>query len=268
MTAISASLVKELRDATGAGMMDCKRALEETGGDVEAARTLLREKGMARAGKRAGRATTEGVVGYLLEGGRATLVAVGCETEPVSKNDEFLAFAEKVLRTVDASGPEAAGSLEAERVALVAKIGENVAVVGVERYEAGEGELLAAYVHPPANKIGVLVKVAGGTPELARQLAMHIAFAAPEWATRDDAPADVVAAEREIYLNSDEVLSKPEAAREKIVDGMLAKRFFAAQPGGVLADQPWIHDPSLSVGKAFAEAGARVVAFRRLSVAG
>ena len=93
-------------------------------------------------------------------------------------------------------------------------------------------------------------------------------FAAPEWATRDDVPAEVVAAEREIYLNSDEVLSKPEAAREKIVDGMLAKRFFAAQPGGVLADQPWIHDPSLSVGKALAEAGARVVAFRRLSVAG
>ncbi len=268
MTAISASLVKELRDATGAGMMDCKRALEETSGDVDAARTLLREKGMAQASKRAGRATTEGLVGSLLEGGRATLVAVGCETEPVSKNDEFLAFAEQVLRTVAAAGPEAADSLDAERVALVAKIGENVAVVGAERYEAGEGELLAAYVHPPANKIGVLAKIAGGTPELARQLAMHIAFAAPEWATRDDAPADVVAAEREIYAHSDEVLSKPEAAREKIVDGMLAKRFFAAQPGGVLADQPWIHDPSLSVGKAFAEAGARVVAFRRLSVAG
>jgi elongation factor Ts len=268
VTEISASLVKELRDATGAGMMDCKRALEETRGDVEAARTLLREKGMAQAGKRAGRATTEGLVGYLLEDGRATLVAVGCETEPVSKNAEFLAFAEKVLRAVAASGPDAAASLEDERVALMAKIGENVAVVGAERYQAGEGELLAGYVHPPANKIGVLVQVAGGTPELARQLAMHIAFAAPEWATRDDAPAEVVAAEREIYANSDEVLSKPEAAREKIVDGMLAKRFFAAQPGGVLADQPWIHDPSLPVAKAFAAAGARVVAFRRLSVAG
>ncbi len=268
MTTISASLVKELRDATGAGMMDCKRALEETQGDVGAARTLLREKGMAQAGKRAGRATTEGLVGYLLEGGRATLVAVGCETEPVSKNDEFLAFAEKVLRTVDASGAEAVASLEGERVELVAKIGENVAVVGAERYEAGEGEVLSAYVHPPANKIGVVVKIAGGTSELGRQLAMHISFAAPEWATRDDVPAEAVAAEREIYANSDEVLSKPEAAREKIVDGMLAKRFFSAQPGGVLADQPWIHDPSLSVGKAFAEAAARVVAFSRLSVAG
>ena len=268
MTTISASLVKELRDATGAGMMDCKRALEETQGDVEAARTLLREKGMAQAGKRAGRATTEGLVGSLVEGRHATLAAVGCETEPVSKNDEFLRFAEKVLRTVAASGAEAVASLEGDRVELVAKIGENVAVVGAERYEADGDEVLATYVPPPANKIGVLVKIAGGTPELARQLAMHIAFAAPEWATRDDVPPETVAAEREIYANSDEVLSKPEPAREKIVDGMLAKRFFAAQPGGVLADQPWIHDPALSVGKALAEAGARVVAFRRLSVAG
>ena len=223
---------------------------------------------MAQAGKRAGRATTEGLVGSLLEGGCATLVAVGCETEPVSKNDEFLAFAEKVLRTVAASGPDAVAGLEGERVELVAKIGENVVVAGAERYDAGAGELLSLYVHPPANKIGVVVKIAGGTPELARQLAMHIAFAAPTWATRDDVPAETVTAEREVYANSDEVLSKPEPAREKIVDGMLAKRFFAAQPGGVLADQPWIHDPSLSVGKALTEPGARVLAFRRLSVAG
>lgn len=268
MTTISASLVKELRDATGAGMMDCKRALEETGGDLDAARTLLREKGMAQAGKRADRATTEGLVGARLDGSRGTLVAVGCETEPVSKNDEFRAFAEKALATVEADGPAAVEALEGERVELVAKINENIAVVGAERYEASDGETLAAYVHPPAHKIGVLVKVAGGTPELARQLAMHISFAAPEWASREDVPAGVVASEREIYLNSDEVQSKPEAAREKIVDGMLAKRFFAAQPGGVLADQPWIHDPSQSVGQAISEAGARVLAFRRLSVAG
>jgi elongation factor Ts len=268
VTAISASLVKELRDATGAGMMDCKRALEETGGDVEAARTLLREKGMAQAGKRAGRATTEGLVGFRGDRAHGTLVAVGCETEPVSKNEEFRAFAEAVLAAVDAGGPGAVEALEGARVALVAKLGENVAVVGAERYDAVAGETVTAYVHPPANKIGVLVKVAGGTPELTRQLAMHISFAAPEWSRREDVPADLLAGEREIYLHSDEVLSKPEAAREKIVDGMLAKRFFAAQPGGVLADQPWIHEPAKTVGQAFTEAGASVVAFRRLSVAG
>jgi elongation factor Ts len=266
-TTISASLVKELRDATGAGMMDCKRALEETGGDLEAARTLLRERGMAQAAKRAGRATTEGMVGYRIEGKLGTMVAVGCETEPVSKNDEFAGWAKSVLEAVHAGGPEAAESLEEERVALSAKLGENIVVVGAERYEAREGEVLNAYTHPPANKIGVLVKLEGGNEELARQVAMHVSFAAPEWTTREDVPAEVVEAEKQVYLNSDELEGKPEQAKEKIVDGMLAKRFYAAQPGGALTEQPWIHDSSKTVGQALSEAGARVVAFRRLSVA-
>lgn len=267
MSTITASLVKELRDSTGAGMMDCKRALEETGGDVAAARTLLREKGMASAGKRAGRETTEGLVGYLAEAGVSTMVAVGCETEPVSKNDAFRAFAEKMLRTVAAGGIDAASTLEDERVELVAKLGENIAVRGAERYEAGDGDVVGAYVHPPANKIGVIVKLRGGSPELARQLAMHVSFGAPEWATKDEVPADAVAAEREIYLNSDELAGKPEQAKEKIVEGMLQKRFFAAQPGGVLTEQPWIHDAAKTVGQALAEGGATLVAFKRLSVA-
>ena len=264
---ISASLVKELRDSTGAGMMDCKRALEETGGDVAAARTLLREKGMASAGKRAGRETTEGLVGTTADGSTTTIVAVGCETEPVSKNDGFRAYAAKVLQTVAADGTDAVAALEGERVELIAKLGENIAVRGAERYEAGEGELVGTYVHPPANKIGVIVKLQGGTPELARQLAMHVSFGAPEWATKDDVPADAVAAEREIYLNSDELAGKPEQAMEKIVEGMLQKRFFAAQPGGVLTEQPWIHDAAKSVGQALAEGGATLLAFKRLSVA-
>lgn len=264
---ITASLVKELREQTGAGMMDCKRALEETGGDLEAARTLLREKGMAQAAKRAGRATTEGLVGYRLEGGTGSMVAVGCETEPVSKNDEFQAFAKKVLDAVHADGPDAVEGLEQDRVDLTAKLGENIVVVGAERYESGDGEVVNAYTHPPANKIGVLVKLEGGSEELARQLAMHISFAAPEWLAREDVPAELVEAEKQVYLNSDELQGKPEQAKEKIVEGMLAKRFFAAQPGGALTEQPWIHEASQTVGQALADAGARVVAFRRLSVA-
>src|SRR5918997_3421335 len=123
MSAISAALVKELRDQTGAGMMDCKRALVETNGDLEAARTLLRERGVARAEKRAGRAATEGKVGYRVaaDGSRGTMVAVGCETEPVSNNEEFLAYAERVLEAVEAEGPGAEEHLDAERVELVAK---------------------------------------------------------------------------------------------------------------------------------------------------
>jgi elongation factor Ts len=267
-TTISASLVKELRDATGAGMMDCKRALEETGGDLDAARTLLRERGMASAGKRAGRETTEGLVGYIVDGRMGSILGVGCETEPVSKNDEFQEFAIRALRAVHADGPGVLESFEDARMELIAKLGENIVLVGAERFEAPEGNVLGGYAHPPANKIGVLVELAGGTEELARQLAMHISFAAPEWTTRDDVPADVLAAERSIFENSDEVQSKPEAAREKIVDGMLNKRFFAATPGGALVEQAWIHEPSKTVGQAMQDAGASVVRFARVSVAG
>jgi elongation factor Ts len=266
-TTISAAQVKELRDATGAPMMDAKRALEETGGDLDAARTLLREKGMAGAAKRAGRETTEGLVGYRIEGNRGTMVAVGCETDFVSGNEEFQAFAKSVLDAVHADGPDAVVSLEDARAELAGKLGENIVLVGAERYDAGEGELVNAYTHPPANKIGVLVELDGGTGELARQLAMHISFADPRWTTREEVPAEEIEAEKQVYLNSGELAGKPDQAKEKIVEGMLGKRFFAAQPGGVLLDQPWIHDSAKTVGQALDEAGARVVAFKRLSVA-
>jgi elongation factor Ts len=265
---ISASLVKELRDKTGAGMMDCKRALEESGGDLEAARTLLRERGLASAGKKAERTTSDGLVGYMVSDGTGSIVGVGSETDFVAKNDEFRAYAEKVLRAVHAEGESAVEKLEPERLELIGKLGENVVIVGAARYESSEDHVVAGYAHPPANKIGVLVELAGGTPEVARQLAMHISFAAPEWRTKDEVPDATVAAERQIFLNSDEVQSKPEGAREKIVDGMLAKRFFAATPGGVLVDQVWIHEPAKTVGQALEEAGASVERFTRISVAG
>jgi elongation factor Ts len=268
VTEISAALVKELRDLTGAGMMDCKRALQETGGDLEEARRLLRERGLAAAGKRAGRATTEGLVGYHLDGTIASMVGVGCETEPVSNNEEFQAFGRRVLDAVHAKGPGAADEFEQERLELIGTLGENIVIAGAARYEAADGEVLGAYAHPPAHKIGVLVKLAGGTPELARRLAMHVSFAAPQWTTRDDVPAELIATEREIFANTDAVQGKPEAAREKIVEGMLEKRFFAASPGGVLADQTWIHDDSKTVAQALADEGAEALAFTRISVAG
>src|SRR3954449_5848468 len=209
---ISAQLVRELREQTVAGMMDCKRALQETNGDMEAAVVLLREKGMAQAAKRADRATTEGLVGYRLadDGSRGTMVAVGCETEPVSKNDEFQAFAKKVLETVEAGGVGAEQELEEERAELSGKLGENIAVAGAARFEAVNGGTVGAYAHPPANKLGVLVGLRGGDGDLARKVAMHIAASNPQWIGRDDVPDDTVSAEREIYLNSDEVQSKPE----------------------------------------------------------
>jgi elongation factor Ts len=266
---ISAQLVRELRDRTGAGMMDCKRALQDTNGDMEAAVVLLREKGMANAAKRADRATTEGLVGYRLanDRSRGTMVAVGCETEPVSKNEEFQAFGQKALDLVEAEGIDAVPELDEERIELSGKLGENIAIAGAARFEAVNGGRLAAYVHPPANKLGVLLHLRGGDDELGRNLAMHISWSDPRWIGREDVPEELITAEREIYLNSDEVQSKPEQAREKIVTGMLDKRFFAER-GGVLADQPWIHDGSVTVGKVLADAGAEVLEFQRFSLAG
>jgi elongation factor Ts len=266
VTEISASLVKELRDLTGAGMMDCKRALQDTNGDLEAAKTLLRERGLASAAKRAGRETTEGKVGYRVaeDAKRGVIVAVGCETEPVSNNEEFLGFAAKVLETVERDGAGAEQQLDEERQELAGKLGENVVVAGAARFEAVDGAVIDGYAHPPANKLGVLVQVRGGSKELGRKLAMHIA-ASPgtRWIGREDVPDEIVTAEREIYANSDEVQSKPEQARDKIVEGMLNKRFFAEQ---VLTDQPWIHEASKSVGEVLSEEGAEVLEFERLQL--
>jgi elongation factor Ts len=261
-TEIPAALVKELRDLTGAGMMDCKRALVDSGGDLEAARQALREKGLAAAGKRAGRETSEGRVVARVDGSKGAIVAVGCETEPVSKNDEFLAFAQHLLDVVWVDGAAAAEALDDERTELVAKLGENVVVVGTEHYEGGEDEVVADYIHPPAQKIGVLVH-ARATPELARLVAMHIAAAKPVYLSRGSVPEAAVAEERALYERLPEVESKPEEVREKIVEGMLAKRFFAQD---VLLDQAWVHDPSLTVGQALAEHGAEVKAFVRYNV--
>ena len=263
MAEISATLVKELRDMTGAPMMDSKRALQETNGDIEAAVRVLREKGMAGAAKRADRATPEGKVGYRLaeDGKRGTMVAVGCETEPVSNNDEFLAFAKKVLAAVESNGPGAEQELEDERAQLSSKLGENVVVTGGARFEAVDGAKIAAYAHSPRNKIGLQLR--GGSDELARKVAMHIAAMNPTWIGRDDVPDEKVASEREIYLSSDEVQSKPDQAREKIVEGMLNKRFFGAN---VLLDQEWIHDSGKKVADALADESAEVLEFERFEL--
>jgi elongation factor Ts len=264
MAEISAALVKELRDQTGAPMMDTKRALQDANGDLEAAKRLLRERGMASAEKRAGRTTSEGVVLLKTAEGRGSLVAIGCETEPVSKNEEFRSFAERVLEAAySASLAEEVDELEEERKELVGRIGENIAIVGTATFEAVDGALIDGYVHPPANKLGVLVQLRGGSPDVARKVAMHIAAMSPKWVERESVPEDDVERERQIFLATDEVQSKPEQAREKIVEGMLNKRFFGAN---VLLDQEWIHDSSKKVGDALSDEGAEVLEFERFEL--
>jgi elongation factor Ts len=267
MAEISAKLVKELRDRTSAPMMDCKRALQETNGDLDAAERVLRQRGAAQAAKRADRSTPEGKVGYRIadDAKRGTMVAIGCETEPVSNSDEFLAYAKKVLEAVEREGPGAEASLEDERTQLAGKLGENIVVVGTARFEAVDGARINAYAHPPANKLGVLVQVRGGSDELSRKLAMHIAALRPQWIGREDVANDALEEARSIFANSDEVQSKPEQAREKIVEGMLNKRFFGAN---VLVDQEWVHDSSKKVGEVLAEEGAEVLEFERFELRG
>ena len=182
----------------------------------------------------------------------------------MSNNDEFLAFARRVLEAVEADGPGAEKALDEERMALSGKLGENIAVTGAARFEAVDGARIDGYAHPPANKLGVLVQLRGGSPELARKVAMHIAASAPQWIGRDDVPEEVVTTERDIFASSDEVQSKPDQARDKIVEGMLNKRFFADR---VLVDQAWIHDTGKTVGQVLGEEGAEVLEFERFSLA-
>jgi elongation factor Ts len=262
MTAITAAMVKELRDATSAAMMDCKRALQESEGDFDTAVRLLREKGMAQAAKRAGRETSEGVVLTEADDTRGTIVAVGCETEPVSKNDDFQAFANDVLEAVHEGGEEAAAKLDERRAELTARLGENIQIVGAKQLVASNGESFDTYVHKPANKIGVLVEYTGDA-HLARLLALHISWSKPTYRSREEVPAELVEAERQILAGTDEVQSKPENVREKIVEGMLNKRFYGES---VLGEQTWIHDTSLTVSKALAQGGFELVDYAWYSV--
>ena len=255
MTEITAAMVKELRDATSAGMMECKRALQETGGDFDEAVKLLREKGMASAAKRADRATSEGKVGVMVRENVGAIAAIGCETEPVSNNEDFLAYAEKVLKAV--FDGQDADALESERVELAAKLGENIQVVGAKRMEAGDGESLAFYVHSPANKVGALVRTKGDA-DVSRSLALHLTFARPTYGGRDEVPQELVDAEREILANSEEVKSKPENVREKIVEGQLNKKFYGES---VLTEQTWYRgdESTASVGKFLDEKGVELL---------
>jgi elongation factor Ts len=265
VTDISAALVKQLRDATSAGMMACKQALVETEGDFDEAVKLLRERGLASAAKRADRETSEGKVGVIVRDDVGAIAAVGCETEPVSNNDEFLQYAERVLKAVLADGDDAASELEGQRVELTAKLGENIQVVGAKRLEAANGDHLTYYVHAPANKVGALVQTRGGKPEEARSLALHLTFAKPTYTSRDQVPQELVDAEREILANSEEVLSKPEQVRDKIIEGQLNKRFFGES---VLGEQTWYRADEFtgSVDQYLKERGIELVDYAWYSV--
>ena len=268
---ITASLVKELRERSGAGMMECKKALAENGGDIEVAMEHLRKTGLAKADKKAGRVAAEGRIGVAQSAGSAVLVEVNCETDFVAKDENFLKFVDTVSQAALASGAADIEALKAAkladgatveetRAAVIAKVGENVQVRRMARFESSDN--VAAYIH--GGRIGVLVEVKGGDAELARGIAMHVAAMNPPYNKAADVPADFLAKEKEIELAkmSDKDRAKPAEILEKIISGKVNRIINEV----TLYGQPYVLNTDQTVEAALKAAGADVVRFERLAV--
>jgi elongation factor Ts len=268
--AVSAALVKELRERTGLGMMECKKALEEAGGDIELAIDNLRKSGQAKAAKKAGRTAAEGVVlaRVSADGKTGILLEVNSETDFVARDDNFRQFADQVAevvlntRTTDMTAlaglamPSGA-SVEEARSALVQKIGENIQV---RRAVVLDGEVVGAYVH--SGKIGILTSLKGGSIDLAKDVAMHVAASNPLVVNPSEVEASVLDKEREIYTAQAAESGKPAEIVAKMVEGRISKYLKEVS----LVDQPFVKDPDVTVGALVKKAGAQVVSFLRYDV--
>ncbi len=272
--AITASLVKELRERTGSGMMECKKALVETDGDIEAAIEMMRKSGQAKAAKKAGRVAAEGIIAikYSDDAKQAAMVEVNCETDFVAKDDNFISFvnavAERALNSnaadVDAllneplhEGEET--TVNTAREALVAKIGENMGVRRFQRFQSENGQLIS-YRH--GVRIGVVVELEGGDEALGKDIAMHIAATNPVCLSEAEVPAEMLEKEREIFKGQALESGKPENIVDKIVDGRVRK--YLAEI--TLLGQAFVKDPDQTVEKLLDAAGAKVVSFKRFEV--
>ena len=270
MANVTAAMVKELRDATGAGMMDCKKALVAADGDMQKAIDAMRKSGAAKAAKKAGRTAAEGIIAVAQNGSKVALVEVNSETDFCAKNAEFVAFAQKVadLALANISDVEALknttldGQTVAEGLtALVAKIGENLQVRRVAIVEAQEGQTVGLYVH--SNKrIGVAVILKGGDAELAKHIAMHVCASKPEFVHPEDVSAEVVAHERQVQIDIAMKSGKPQNIAEKMVEGRMKK--FTGEVS--LTGQAFVMNPEQSVGQYLKEHNADAVSFVRYEV--
>jgi elongation factor Ts len=265
---ITADTVKQLRERTGAGMMECKKALVETQGDLDAAAELMRKNGLAKADKKAARIAAEGTIVVQRSGLAAVMIEVNCETDFVARGDDFQAFAREVARTalehpvssVEALGQQALGesTVEERRRALIAKIGENISVRRLVRVSAPTA--LGDYLH--GNRIGSLVALQGGSETLARDLAMHVAAINPAYLDASAVPAAVLDKEREILAEQTKGEKKPPEIIAKMVEGRLRK--YLAEI--TLLGQPFVKDPDVTVEKLLKASGARIVEFVRYEV--
>ena len=264
---MSAALVKELRERTGLGLLECKKALSEADGDIDAAIEALRKSSGMKAAKKAGRTAADGVVAIKTadDGSFAAMVEVNSETDFVARDENFLGFVQSVVgkafgeRIADVE-TLAAGETEDARQALVQKIGENISVRRVMTHEASDG-VVGGYVHGN-NRIAVLVSLKGGSDELARDVAMHVAAVNPQVVSPDDMPAEQVAKEREIYAAQAQDSGKPPEIVEKMIDGRIRK--FLSENS--LTEQAFVKDPDITVGTLVSAAGAEVLSFTRFEV--
>ena len=264
---MSAALVKELRERTGLGLLECKKALAEANGDVDAAIEALRKSSGMKAAKKAGRTAADGVVAIKAadDGAFATMVEVNSETDFVARDENFLGFVGAVVdkafsQRITEIEALAADDIEDARQALVQKIGENISVRRVITHEV-EGGVIGGYVHGN-HRIAVLVSLKGGSEELARDVAMHVAAVNPQVVSPADMPEDVVAKEREIYAAQAADSGKPAEIVEKMIDGRVRK--FLAENS--LTEQAFVKDPDQTVGKLVSAAGAEVIRFTRFEV--
>lgn len=268
---ITAGLVKELRERSGAGMMECKKALAENAGNIEAAMEHLRKTGLAKADKKAGRIAAEGRVVIAQNGGNAVLVEVNSETDFVGKDESFVKFAGNVaqvaldtgvsdVEALKAAAYPGGGTVEEARQALVAKVGENVQVRRLAAVKSANR--VGGYVH--GGRIGVLVEIKGGSDELARGVAMHVAAMSPQYLNADKVPAEVVAKEKEIALGqvSEKDKSKPADILEKIISGKINKIVSEM----TLTGQAYALDGNVTVEAALKKEGAEALGFQRLAV--
>ncbi|MEQ5820135.1 translation elongation factor Ts [Halomonas sp. RT37] len=267
MAAISASQVKELRERTGLGMMECKKALTEAGGDIEQAIEDLRKNSGLKAAKKAGRTAAEGVVVTRVaeDGAYGVMVEINSETDFVARDDNFKAFADKIADAFFAAKSDdvaavTEGELETAREQLVQKIGENIGVRRAVVVDAAEGNLVGAYVH--GGRIGVLTELKGGTQEAAKDVSMHVAAINPAVARPEDMPQEALDEEKAIILAQPDMAGKPEQIAEKMVQGRL-KKYLAENS---LTEQPFVKDPNQSVAEFVKAAGGEVVGFTRFEV--
>lgn len=261
MAAVSASMVKELRERTGLGMMDCKKALVESDGDMEAAIENLRKSSGMKAAKKAGRIASDGLLSSKVEGGVGVIVEVNCETDFAARDDNFIAFVKTVTDKVFESGQtdiEALG-LETDRENLVQKIGENISIRRAEVFK-DEGTVVE-YVHTNG-RIGVMLSMEGGSVDLGKDVAMHIAAMNPTVVSPDDAPADLVAKEREIYTAQAQDSGKPPEIVEKMIDGRIRK--YLAEIS--LLEQAFVKDGDTKISALLKKEGAVVNRFVRYEV--